>query len=139
MLCFYSKAPTRAEAKPETEVGMMSIERRIRALEARLLSDPVVLIFGDGSSRELHGRGDFLLRLFCGASGGADLTPWQAEQLELIRRSVSAQEPGGGCMTEVLRCLLNGPVEERESTAIEGISGHKAPTDLRPESSLKHD
>ena len=93
----------------------MSLERRIRALEARLIQDPIILRFSDGSTREISGRGDFLLRLFCGASGGADLAPWQAEQLELIRRSVAAREPGGGRMVEVLQCLLNGPVEEKLS------------------------
>jgi len=91
----------------------MSLERRIRALEVRLITDPVILYFADGSTREIHGRGDFVLGLFCGALGGADLAPWQAEQLDLIRRSVGAEEPGGGHMVELLRCALNPPVEER--------------------------
>ena len=68
----------------------MSLERRIRTLEARLITDPVVLFFADGSTRGIRGRGDFVLGLFCGALGGADLTPWQGEQLDLIRQSVAA-------------------------------------------------
>ncbi len=95
----------------------MRLERRVRALEARLITDPLVLYFADGSTREIHGRGDFLLNLFQGACGGADLSPWQAEQLELVRRSVGAQEPGGGRMVELLKCLLHGPVEERGKIA----------------------
>lgn len=116
----------------------MKLERRVRALEARLITDPVILHFADGSTREIHGRGDFLLNLFCGACGGADLSPWQAEQLDLIGRSVAAREPGGARLTEVLRCALRAQAEERGSSAKERISGHKAPTDLPSESSLKH-
>jgi len=91
----------------------MSLQRRIRALEARLITDPVTLYFADGSTCELHGHGDFLLRLFCVACGGADLSPGHAEQLELIRQSVGAREPGGGRMVELLKCLLHGSVEEQ--------------------------
>jgi hypothetical protein len=90
----------------------MRLERRIRALEARMIGNPVVLRFADGSMREIRGRGGFLLSLFQGAIGGTDLSPTQAEQLDLIRRSVSAQEPGGGHMVELMQALLNGPAEE---------------------------
>jgi hypothetical protein len=93
----------------------MRLEKRIRALEARMITDPLVLYFADGSTRELRGRGDFVMGLFAGACGGAELSSMQAEQLELIRQSVSAKEPGGGHMTEVLRCFLNGPAEEQRS------------------------
>jgi hypothetical protein len=87
----------------------MRLEKRIRALEARLVSDPVVLQFADGSTKEICGRGDFLLDLFCGACSGSDLGPAHAAQLELIRQSVGAQEPGGGHMVELIRSLLNSP------------------------------
>ena len=93
----------------------MKLERRVRALEARLITDPAVLSFADGSTQEICCRGDYLLRLFQGACGGADLRPGHAEQLDLIRRSVRAREPGGGHMTEVLRCLLHAQAEERGS------------------------
>ena len=95
----------------------MRLEKRIRALEARIKTDPVILYFADGSTRELRGRGDFLLRLFHGACGRADLSSRQAEQLDLIRESVSAQEPGNAHMTDLLRCFLNGPAEEQRSAA----------------------
>jgi hypothetical protein len=90
----------------------MRLEKRIRALEARLIADPLVLCFADGSTRELGGRGDFVMGLFHKACGGVDISPGQAAKLDLIRKSVSAQEPGGAHMVELLRCLLNGPVEE---------------------------
>jgi hypothetical protein len=90
----------------------MRFERRIRALEARMIADPVVLYFADGSEREICGRGDFLLSLLTGTCG-KKLSSRQAAQLELIRQSVGAREPGGGHMVELLRALLNGPVQEQ--------------------------
>jgi hypothetical protein len=90
----------------------MKLEKRIRALEARLTTGAVVLHFADGSTRQICGRGDFLLGLFPGAFGGRDFSPAQAAQLELIRRSVDAEEPGGGHMIELLRALLHEPAEE---------------------------
>jgi hypothetical protein len=92
---------------------MTRLEKRIRALEARLITDPVVLYFADGTTREICGRGNFLLRLFESACGGADLTTDQAEQLDLIRRSVAAREPGGGHMIELVRCAPHAQAEER--------------------------
>ena len=77
-----------------------------------MITEPVILYFADGSTRKICERGDFLLPLFQGAFGGEDLSPTQAAQRNLIRRSVGAQEPGGGHMVELLRSLLNGPAEE---------------------------
>jgi hypothetical protein len=84
----------------------MRLEKRVRALEARLIGAPVILHFADGSKRELLGSGDFLLHLFYSACGGADLNPGQVAQLNLICQSVSAKEPGGGRMCEVLQAVF---------------------------------
>ena len=100
----------------------MRLEKRVRALEARLITDPVVLCFADGSKRELRGRGDFLLRLFHGSCGGVDISPGQAAQWDLIRQSVYAQEPGGGRMVELLRCFLHASAEERGSTSVSSVA-----------------
>ena len=86
----------------------MRLESRIRALEARFIEDPLILYFADGSKREMCGRPDFLLNLLVAGCGGAELSSGQAAQLELIRQSAHAQEPGGGRMIEVLRCLPKG-------------------------------
>jgi hypothetical protein len=93
----------------------MRLEKRIRALEARMLSDPVILYFADGSTREICGRADYLLRLFCDACYGGDLSPRQAAELDLIRDSVG--EGGASCahMTQLIRCFLLGPAEEPSS------------------------
>jgi hypothetical protein len=93
----------------------MRIEKRLRALEARMISDPLILTFADGSTRTICGGGDFLMRLFKGVFGRADLGPGQAAQLDLIRQSVRAQEPGGGRMIELLRCFLHAQADAREN------------------------
>jgi hypothetical protein len=85
-------------------------EKRIETLEAKMLSAPVILHFADGSTRLLTGRRHFLVDLFARASG-ADLRPIEAEQLDLIRQCVAAEEPGGGHMIEAMHALL-GPVDE---------------------------
>ena len=90
----------------------MRIEKRVRALEARFIKDPVVLCFADGSTREIRGHGDFLLSLVADACRGTDPGPGHAAQLDLIRRSVYAQEPGGGRLTEVIRVLLESAENE---------------------------
>ena len=93
----------------------MRFERRVRALESKMLADPVILYLPDGTTRQICGRSDFLLRLFYAACGGADLSPVQAAAVDLIRRSVAAQEPGGGRMIELVRCALHTPGEEPSS------------------------
>jgi hypothetical protein len=95
------RAPT---ADPEGRT--MKLERRIRALEAKLFTEPLILHFADGSTRTIYGGGDFLMGLFKGVFGRADLGPGQAAQLDLIRQCVRSEEPGGGRMLELLRCLL---------------------------------
>lgn len=97
----------------------MRVEKRVRALEARYIKDPVVLYFADGSTAEICGHGDFLLRLVADTCSGGELKPEQAKQLDLVRRSVGAQEPGGARMIEVLRCFLEGPVETHDSTLVD--------------------
>ena len=94
---------------------MKSVERRIQALEARLSSDPVILHFADGSTQELRGPRYFLLDLLH-AVGRANISASQAALLEAVRKSLWAEEPGGGRLTEVIR-ILPGPTEELSSVA----------------------
>ena len=95
--------------------GAMRLAKRIRVLEGRLVGDPVILHFADGSTRELHGPRDLLLRLFIAACQGGNLSAERAEQLELIRQCVYAQEPGNGRMVEAVKVMLSIPAEQRES------------------------
>ena len=93
----------------------MRLEKRVRALEASMLADPVILYFADGSTREICGRADCLLKLFCTACYGGELSPRQAAEFDLIRDSVG--EGGASCaqMTQLIRCFLLGPAEEPSS------------------------
>jgi hypothetical protein len=95
----------------------MKLEKRIRLLEAKLSIGQVVLRLADGTTRELHGPSDFLVRLLRDVCRGADLSPGQAPQLDLIRQSVYAQEPAGGRLTELLRCLLQAKADTHGSAA----------------------
>jgi hypothetical protein len=81
-----------------------------------MITDPVILYFADGSTRKIDGRGGYLLSLLIGACGGADLSSGQTANLDLIRKSWYAQEPGGGRMVEMLRAVL--PPEEGGATPI---------------------
>jgi hypothetical protein len=104
------------EPKPDRKGRTMkSVERRIQALEARLSSDAVILHFADGSTQELRGPRYFLLDLI-NAAGRTDISASQAAQLEAVRRSLFAEEPGGGHLTEVIR-ILPEFVEEEETEA----------------------
>jgi len=95
----------------------MRLEKRIRALEARMLADPVILYFADGTTREICGRAEYLLKLFCLACGGGELSPRQAADLDLIRDSVTAGGASCARMTEIIRCFLHGPAEAPRSVA----------------------
>lgn len=96
-----------------------------------ILSEPVILHFADGSTRPIRGRGDRLLTLLASACRN-DLTPGQAQTLAWIRESVSAEEPAGGRMIELLRISQQGPVlsqdgpncdaEGRDEDAVETIA-----------------
>jgi hypothetical protein len=62
------------------------------------------LHFADGSTQELRGPPYFLLDSLH-AVGRADISASQAAQLEAVRKSLWAEEPGGGRLTEVIRIL----------------------------------
>jgi hypothetical protein len=91
----------------------MKFERRIRKLGSQLIADPPVLHFTDGSTRKLPGPGDSLLRLFRGVFGRVELSAGQAGQLDLIRKCVGAEEPGGGHMVELLQVFVLAQADAR--------------------------
>jgi hypothetical protein len=89
----------------------MNLRRRLAALEKRLISEPTLLIMPDGSTASIPGRSD-LLNLLVVAARGVNISPEHAAQLDLIRRSTDAIEPGGGRLIEVIRCCVLGPGKE---------------------------
>ena len=103
----------------------MKIKRRIRALEARMGADSILLVFPDGTARELHGPRHFIPRLFM-AVLQRKASPRQAELLDLIRQSVGSQESGGGYMVDMVRIALAAvesgpPIGESEWDRCEGL------------------
>lgn len=95
----------------------MNFEKRLRALEAKIITDPLILHLADGSTRTLFGGRDFLVRLLRGVCREADFSPAQAAHLDLVRKCVSSQEPGGGRMVELIGCLLHAQTDARGSVA----------------------
>jgi hypothetical protein len=97
-----------SESPAEGSINMR-IEGRIRKLEKRMTSSPLILYFADGSTREIRGPRYFLLDLVCAMNRNP--TPTQAEQLELIRSATYADEPGGGRLTELIKALPPDPAD----------------------------
>jgi hypothetical protein len=93
----------------------MNFEKRLRALEARLNTDPVILYFADGSTRVFCGGHGFLVRLLRGVCGRADFSAGQTAELALIRQCVGSKEPGGGRLAELVRCMLHAQAAAREN------------------------
>jgi len=84
----------------------MNVRRRLEALEKGIATVPRTLTMPDGSAASISGKSDYLFRLFLVAVGKEAISPRQAAQLELVRRST-----GGGPMADLIRCMLHGPVE----------------------------
>src|SRR5450755_2054384 len=103
----------------------MRIEGRIRKLEKKMTSSPLILYFADGSAREIRGPKYFLLDLVCAMNRNP--TPTQAEQLELIRSATYADEPGGGRLTELIKALTPAPADPPDPPHLaesEGLDNH---------------
>jgi hypothetical protein len=90
----------------------MNLKKRVEALEAMLSEDHAILYFADSSPREISGPRGFMAKLLFAACGGPDgtsnVTPRQAEHLELIGRIIGSQESGGGQLVNLIRCMLEG-------------------------------
>jgi hypothetical protein len=88
----------------------MKIERRLERLERDFQTGSTTLVFADGRTAILPGTGDYLLRLLGVAGSPESANHVQVAHLELIRSSVGSNEPGGGHLIDLIRCLLLGPV-----------------------------
>jgi hypothetical protein len=86
----------------------VNLRRRLAALEKNLSSgELIVLLMPDGRTETLPGHNDYVVDLLGRAVGG-DRTP----EMELVAPSISSTEPGGAHMIDLVRALLNGPVED---------------------------
>lgn len=103
----------------------MSLDRRIRALEAKMLSEPVILFFEDGSTKEIPGRPELLLQLFLAACRRGQTNSDQAEWLDLIQCATRAREPSGGHLIELIQGAMHArlqgvmdlPADESDETS----------------------
>jgi hypothetical protein len=86
----------------------MNLKRRLKALERAIVSEPITLKMPDGSTVTLRGAGDCALGLLAKAFRG-DLT----SDIELVARSISSTEQGGGHLVDLARPILNSPTEDR--------------------------
>ena len=85
----------------------MKLIRRIEALENRHATElPITLLMPDGRVETLRGGGDYVGDLVSRAVYGD-----RAPDVELLARSVSSTEPGGGRMLELARAIMNSPTE----------------------------
>jgi hypothetical protein len=66
----------------------------------------VILYFADGRTEELHGRGNFLVSLLRAANRKQPPDPAETEQLDMIRRATTPEEPGVARMIEFIQVIL---------------------------------
>jgi hypothetical protein len=94
---------------------MRKFERRLRVLEARMITDPVVLHLADGSTRTFCAGREFLVSILQRVCRGAAFSPGQSAELALIRQCMGSKEPGGGRLAELMRCMLHAQAAAREN------------------------
>jgi hypothetical protein len=90
----------------------VKLEKRLRAVEAKMSSNPTILHFADGTEKKIYGRKDYLLQLFIAASG-QNLSPRDAKNLDLILKCKRSEERGGGRLVEAIKSVF---VNEDEVT-----------------------
>lgn len=90
----------------------MNFSKRLKALEDRLVTDPVTLHFADGSTAVLPsrvGRRDHVMDLVAGA-----VRSERSRELDLIATAVTIDEPGGGHLCELARAIWLSPIEQSQ-------------------------
>jgi hypothetical protein len=90
----------------------MSLDKRLRRLETTLLSDPIVLVFADGSTRGIRYPGLGMLSLFMAALSAEQPDSLMRQHLDWIRDCVGYVDPGGGHMIEVIKLAMQANADE---------------------------
>jgi hypothetical protein len=96
----------------------LKIDRRIEALEKRLITEPTLLEMADGTIETIFAPTDHWLKIFVNLRNPEKLTTKQASSLELVKRSIRSEEPGGAGMINVIRVMLAGPVQRPDNKNI---------------------
>jgi len=84
----------------------MRLDKRLRRLETTLLSDPIVLVFADGSTRGIRYPGLGMLSLFMAALSAEQPDSLMRQHLDWIRDCVGYVDPAGGHMIDVIKVAL---------------------------------
>jgi hypothetical protein len=80
----------------------MKLNQRLKILEREIINEPIVLTMPDGRTKTLPGsQATGLLA----RSIGNERTP----EIEIVARSISSPEPGGGHLIDLARAILNSP------------------------------
>ena len=104
----------------------INIQRRLEALERRLVSEPILLLMPNGRTETLRGPRYFALDLFRRACEGE-----RTSEVDLIAQSVSSFEPGRAHMLDLVRGVLaNPPGDAPSGDGPEGDEAEDAP--LKP-------
>jgi hypothetical protein len=101
------------------------LNQRFSRLEEKMQPDvaDTILHFADGTMASIPG-GEHSAQLL-GYTVGAQQVPEEAaRELEMIRRSVALEEPGGGLFVELIHALQHSPVTNRQSGLGPGAERH---------------
>jgi len=106
----------------------VNLLRRLAALERQLISEPVLLTMPDGQTATIPGHGIYLVKLLSDAVRGINISAEQAAELDLIRRSTDAIEPGGGRLVELIgsSCMVRRRPHESGLATLDALRGRKA-------------
>ena len=80
----------------------MKLNQRLEVLEREIINGPIVLMMSDGRTKTLPGNQVtcLLARL---------VRNERTRDIELVARSISSSEPGGGHLIDLARAILNSP------------------------------
>jgi hypothetical protein len=95
---------------------MRGIEARLAALEQRLIKEPLVLHYEDGTTEQLCVRD--VVRLFACACRDRHEGKCYSPEVEAIRRAACVDEPGGSRICEMIK-LMGTHGEDSELDASE--------------------
>jgi hypothetical protein len=112
----------------------MRLARRVTALEAGTSNhtNPITLFFADGSQVTWPDGARRWRGLWKGFHAPEELSPREAADLDLVRRCVASEEPGGAQMLMVLSAVLNSPALPDDETIPRRRGTHNSTPEINP-------
>lgn len=90
-------------------MGHRNFERRLRALEKQLGSDPICVHLSDGSTRELSRSKSYPIELLRAVLNPSNLSPAQLADLAMLTDAGKIHNPGNAGLLELACALYNSP------------------------------